>query len=67
MQVDESSDITSLSVSLVCVRYIYSNQLEEEMLMCLLLLQEKIYPLLTGLYVAEEGINWNQYLYLHRW
>jgi hypothetical protein len=64
-QVDEFTDIASLSLLLSFVRYIYNNQVQEE-----ILVYKPLSTHTTGednfnlddLYVTEIGL-----LYLHRW
>lgn len=48
MQVYESTDFTGLSVVRAFVRYVYNNQVKEDMHMCklcLLILQDKIFSI----------------------
>jgi hypothetical protein len=63
MQVDESIDVASLSVLLAFMRYIYNNQVEEEMLICkpwsAHITADDILNLID-LSMAEKGLSWKQ-------
>jgi hypothetical protein len=63
MQLDKSTDVTCLSALLAFVRYIYNNQVEEEMPICKRLpthtTGEDIFNL-TDLYISGKDLRWNQ-------
>jgi len=63
IQLDESTDITNLSIVLVFVRYIYEGKLEEDMLLCEVLethtTGEKIFKVLNQ-FIMDHEISWDK-------
>jgi hypothetical protein len=60
MQVDEPTDVAGLSVLFAFVRYIYNNQVEEEMFICICLPTHttgKDSANLSDLYMGEKSCS----------
>ncbi|GBL99208.1 Zinc finger BED domain-containing protein 5 [Araneus ventricosus] len=63
IQVDESTDVSDLSILLVTARYLNVNELEENLLLCYLLSKrctgEDIFNVIQG-YICENEMDWTK-------